>query len=58
MLKETVNEQSPESSQELTIQIPHKLAMRIEAYAKETGADITGVVIEAVDVFLREKKGS
>jgi hypothetical protein len=29
-----------------------RLAERVEAYAKENDADITGVVIEALDAFL------
>lgn len=31
----------------------YSLVERIEAYAKENDADITGVVIEALDAFLR-----
>jgi len=56
MPKETVSDQCSDPTQELTIKIPCRLAKRVEAYANETGADITGVVIEALDVFLRERK--
>ncbi len=56
MPKETVSDQCSDPTQELTIKIPCRLANRIEAYANETGADFAGVVIEALDVFLRERK--
>ncbi len=56
MPKDTVSDQCSDPTQELSIKIPGKLAKRIEAYANETGADFEGVVIEALDVFLRERK--
>lgn len=56
MPKDTVSDQCSDPTQELTVKIPCRLAKRIEAYATETGADFTGVVIEALDVFLRERK--
>ena len=56
MPKDTVSDQCSDPTQELTIKIPCRLAERIEAYASETGATMTGVVIEALDVFLRNWK--
>lgn len=56
MPKNSVNDQCCDPTQELTIKIPCRLAERIEAYANETGANLTGVVIEALDVFLRDRK--
>jgi hypothetical protein len=56
MPRETVDVQCSDLVQELTIKIPCRLAKRIKKYANETGADFTGVVIEALDVFLRERK--
>ena len=41
-------------TQELSVKIPCRLVERIEAHAKDTGADITGIIIEALDIFLRE----
>ena len=41
---------------ELTIKIPCRLAERIEAYASANDTTLTNVVIEALDVFLRDKK--
>jgi len=43
-------------TKEFKIQIPCRLAERVEAYAKENDADIAGIVIEALDTFLREQK--
>ncbi|MCF8080530.1 MAG: hypothetical protein K9K88_14720 [Desulfobacterales bacterium] len=42
-----------DSLEDLTVFIPFRLAERIEAYAKQNGADSTHVVIEAIDTFLR-----
>jgi hypothetical protein len=42
--------------QQLTIQLPCRLAKRVERYANENGNSVTGVVIEALDTFLRSKK--
>jgi hypothetical protein len=56
MPKDTRTDKCSSPTKELTIKIPHRLAKRIESYATEIGADITGVVIEALDVFLRERK--
>ena len=47
---------SPEDIQEITIQLPCRLAERAEKYAKENGNTVTGVVIEAMDTFLRGQK--
>lgn len=41
---------------EITINLPCRLAERAERYAKENSNTITGVVIEALDTFLRSKK--
>ena len=42
-------------TQEFTLNIPCVLAARAEAYAKENDTEITNVVIEALDYFLRTK---
>ncbi|XPS85529.1 hypothetical protein Dvar_35470 [Desulfosarcina variabilis str. Montpellier] len=47
---------NPAETQELTIQVPCRLAERVERYANENGNTVTGVVIEALDTFLRGKK--
>jgi len=43
-------------TQEFTIQLPCLLAERAEKYANENGNTLAGVVIEALDSFLRGKK--
>ena len=46
---------SPHSdeTQQITIHLPCRLAERAEKYANENGNTVTGVVIEALDTFLR-----
>jgi len=47
---------NPAETQELTIHVPRRLSERVERYANENGNTVTGVVIEALDTFLRGKK--
>jgi hypothetical protein len=56
MNKQNLKDRYTDSSQDLNIQIPSRLVERIEIYAKETGNTVSGTVIEALDVFLREWK--
>ena len=56
MNRDSINDQDTDSALELTIQIPARLAKRVEAYAKETGNTVSGTVIEALDIFLRQSK--
>jgi len=56
MDNDNISDQCADTIQELSIMIPHGLAERAEAYAKETGNSITGVVIEALDAFLQDHK--
>ena len=58
MENDIIENQCSDPTQELTLKIPCRLAKRIESYAKETGSSITGVVIEALDVFLRDRKST
>lgn len=48
---------SPDNTQRITIHLPSRLAERAEKYAKENGNTVTGVVIEALDTFLRKTGG-
>ena len=43
-------------TQQFTIHLPCRLAERAEKYAKDNGYTVTGVVIEALDTFLREQQ--
>ncbi len=56
MASDNFKDQCSDMTKEFNIQIPCRLAERVEAYAKENDADITGIVIEALDAFLREQK--
>ena len=53
MATENFKDQCSDLTKEFNIQIPCRLAERVEAYAKENDADIAGIVIEALDAFLR-----
>ncbi len=44
---------SPDDIQQITILLPCRLAERAKKYAKKNGNTVTGVVIEALDAFLR-----
>ena len=53
MTSDNFKDQCSDITKEFNIKIPCRLAERVEAYAKENDAEITGVVIEALDAFLR-----
>ena len=40
----------------LTVELPCQMIDRIERYAKENGSSVTGVLLEALDSFLRRPK--
>ncbi len=42
-----------DQTQNLTIELPCPIVERVERYAKEHGTDMAGVLIEALDQFLR-----
>ena len=56
MTSDNFKDQCADMTKEFNIQIPCRLAERVESYAKENDADIAGVVIEALDTFLRDQK--
>ena len=45
-----------DDTQLITMHLPCRLLERAEKYANETGHTVTGVVIEALDAFLRDQK--
>ena len=53
MATDNFKDQCSDMTKEFNIQIPCRLAERIEAFAKENNAYLTGIVIEALDAFLR-----
>ncbi|MBU0544062.1 MAG: hypothetical protein ABIJ52_01910 [Pseudomonadota bacterium] len=54
MENESFNDQCADLTQEFKIKIPCLLAERVESYASANKTTITVVVIEALDLFLRE----
>jgi len=48
---------NPDDIQRITIHLPCRLAERAEKYANKNGNTVTGVVIEALDTFLRRAGG-
>ena len=56
MNSDAFKNQCDDITKEFNIQIPCLLAERVESYAKKNNTTIAGVVIEALDMFLREQK--
>ncbi len=56
MASDNFKDQCSDMTKEFNIRIPCRLAERVETYAKKNDADIAGVVIEALDTFLRDHK--
>jgi hypothetical protein len=57
MASENFKNQCDDLTKEFNIQIPCKLAERVEAYASANNTVINSVVIEALDAFLRVQQG-
>ena len=51
-MEKTVSEQCSDETQQIIVNIPCRMAERVEKYALKTGNTITGVVIEALDTLL------
>jgi hypothetical protein len=45
-----------DGTRRITVQLPCKLAERVEKYALEQGGTITSIMIEVLDTFLRNQK--
>jgi hypothetical protein len=56
MDSENFKDQCFDLTKEFTVQIPCRLAERVEGFASANNTTITGVVIEALDTFLRSQK--
>ena len=54
-MTEELKNQCQDLTQSLTIELPCQIVKRIERYAKENGLDVAGVLIEALDSFLRKQ---
>ena len=55
MQDENIADKCADPTQELTIRIPCVLAERLAAYATEHEAPLSGVIVEALDFFLRHR---
>ncbi len=55
-MTEETKDQCQDPTQILTVELPCQMVERIERYAKENGATVTGVLIEALDSFLRKQR--
>jgi hypothetical protein len=56
MADPSIVKECSDPTQALTIDIPCVLAKRIERYAKNNEATVTGVMSEALDTFLRKSE--
>jgi hypothetical protein len=56
MTSENFKAQCTDITKEFNVHIPCRLAERVEAYASKNNTEITNVVIEALDTFLRNPK--
>ena len=54
MAQTMTEENHKERSEDLQISLPEILAKRVRNFASENDTSITGVMIEALDIFLRE----
>lgn len=57
MEDEKFKDQCADLTKEFHIKIPCQLAKRVEGFASVHNTTITGVVIEALDSFLRNRQG-
>ena len=54
MAQTMTEENHKERTEDLQISLPEILAKRVRNFASENDTSITGVMIEALDIFLRE----
>ena len=52
-ITEELKNQCQDLTQSLTIELPCQIFERVQRYANENGIDVAGVLIEALDEFLR-----
>ena len=56
MTEDTVINECADPTQTLTVELPCQMVERIERYAKNNEISLTGVLIEALDNFLRKQR--
>lgn len=56
MTEESIANECSDPTQSLTIELPCQMVERIEKYAKENEVTAAGVLIEALDNFMRTQR--
>jgi hypothetical protein len=56
MTEESITNECADPTQTLTVELPCQMVERVERYAMENETSLTGVLIEALDSFLRKPK--
>ena len=56
MTEESGCNENSDPTQTLTVELPCQIVERVERYSKKNGATVAGVLIEALDSFLRKSK--
>jgi len=52
---EELSDQCQDPTQSITVELPCQMIERIERYAKKNGSTVSGVLMEALDTFLRNQ---
>ncbi len=55
-MTEETKDQCQDPTQTLRIELPCQMVERIERYARDNEVSLTGVLIEALDSFLRKQR--
>lgn len=54
-MSEETKDQCKDPTENFTVELPCRLIERMERYARENNTTVTGLVIEALDSFLRKE---
>jgi hypothetical protein len=55
-MAQTIKDQCADPTKTITVEIPCRIAERVEAYANDNKTSFANVMIEALDAFLRSQK--
>ena len=56
MTEKTGSNECSDPTKTLTVELPCQIVERVERYSKENDSTVAGVLIEALDSFLRKSK--
>jgi len=56
MMTEEIKNECLEPTDSLTVELPCQMIERIEKYAKKNENTVSGMLLEALDIFLRSHK--